>query len=176
MTNFLDPYTTPGHPIAFSGSAKVARILKGKKASDVEKGLEKYEVFTKYRKKPISRNVNPYFVYRKRQQIQMDLIDVGKLSQFNDGVKFLCVAIDSFTKKAAVVPQKNKTAKVTLDSIREIFETRLKPPPETVIFDEGKEFKNRLVSAYLKRMHIQNWDALTSDHKASIAERFNLTI
>lgn len=176
MSNILRAYTTPGNPVAFSGAARVKKYFTDRTSSAVEQELEKHEGFTKFRKKPASKNVNPYFVYYKRRQIQMDLIDVSKLSQSNDGIKFLCVAIDSFTKKAAVIPQKNKTAVSTLRSIKQIFEQKLKPPPETVIFDEGKEFKNRLVSSYLKTQRVENWDALTSDHKAAIAERFNLTL
>lgn len=177
MSEILKLYTTPGHPTAFSGLERVKKFWRGTYSpQSVASVLEGTKVFTKFRKKPLSKNVNPYFVHRKRRQIQMDLIDVGGLSKFNDGVKFLCVGIDSFTKKASVVPQGSKTGKETLASLRKIFEDIMPPPPETVVFDEGREFKNHLVSSYLSSMGIQNWDAFTSDHKAAIAERFNLTI
>ena len=41
---------------------------------------------------------NPFFVHSKRQQIQIDLADVSKYSQWNQGTRFLLAGIDVFSR------------------------------------------------------------------------------
>jgi hypothetical protein len=177
MNKEIYGYANPGHPIAFSGLSRVDKFYNSRSnKSLVKRTLEGERAFTLHRKKPKQKHVNPYFLYNKRQQVQVDLIDISKLATHNDGVKFLCVAIDAFTKKGAVTPQKNKSAPSTLASLEHIFEVSLQPPPKTAIFDEGREFNNKLVSKYLLSKQIKTWNPLSSQHKAAIAERFNRTL
>jgi hypothetical protein len=45
------------------------------------------------------------------EQLDVDLEDMQSLSKDNDGIKYLLVAIDVFSRYAWVEPLKNKTAK-----------------------------------------------------------------
>ena len=122
MDRLLDRYTTPGHPIAFSGVNAVQRFhgnrFSQKRILDT---LQSIDSFTKHRKKFKPKNYNPILVYRKREQIQMDLVAIDGLHRHNNGIKFLLVAIDSFTRKAEVVPLKRKTQSEVLNGIKSIL-------------------------------------------------------
>ena len=176
MNNIITNYTSPGHPTAFSGVQNVKRFH-GSKFSQkrIIDSLQSIDAFTKHRKKPKPKNYNPILLYTKREQIQMDLIAVDGLQYHNNGVKFLLVAIDSFTKKAGVIPLKRKTKENVLNAIKLIFHEVLPPKPKTVCFDKGSEFMNALIKKYLRDENITHFN-LTGPHKAAIAERFNRTL
>ncbi len=172
----LHAYTTPGSPIAFSRLSQVQRYYGNQMSQhDVQRALETYPVFVLHRKKTKQKTTNPYFIYFKRQQVQVDHIDMTQLAQANNLVKYLCVAIDAFTKKAAIVPQKKKTGTETLKSLEKFFFHLLPPPPQNVLFDEGKEFNNKIIKSFLTNIGVNMSNPLSSLHKAAIAERFNQT-
>lgn len=52
----------------------------------------------------------------------MDLMDVQNLSKENDGVRFLLILIDSFSKYLRIVTLKQKTAAVVLNGIQQVFD------------------------------------------------------
>jgi hypothetical protein len=117
---------------------------------------------------------NPFFIYSKRQQIQIDLIDVRNLAKYNNGTNYLMVAIDCFSKKAWIIAMKNKTAQASLDAIQKILHD-MTTPARCIFFDRGKEFVNRVVYNFLggKRIKVLHPN---SEIKAAIAERFNRSI
>ena len=54
-----------------------------------------------YQFKPVIHN--PYYIRRLRQMIQVDLTDVSKISEFNDGFRFILVAIDCFRNGSQIM-------------------------------------------------------------------------
>ena len=176
MSRIVNAYTSPGHEIAFSGPSRAKSVFKEFKShKDILQELEGQNVFTLHRKKFKPRIFNPFFVHEKRSQIQMDLIDMQNLAQWNDGVKYLLVGIDSFTKKASALPILNKTAASTLSAIKLMLNGDLKPKPKFIIMDRGKEFTNAFVNAYFGHENIKVINP-NGEHKAAIAERFNRTL
>lgn len=176
MSDLRIKYSTPGHPVAFSGVSRFLNRYKRKYPADlITSQLESSRGFTLHRKRKRIKNYNPFFADKKREQVQADLIDISALWRWNGGVRFICVAIDTFTKKAAALGQKNKTAPSTLASMRQIFTQDLEPPPKTIIFDEGTEFNNQYMRAYLKELGVQSMNPMGT-HKAAVAERFNRTL
>jgi len=174
-SEIYDNYITPGHPTSFSSPANVHRHYKPLyKRSIIKKTMNNVDSYTLHReyKKPKTRN--PFFIYKKREQIQMDLIDVKQLAKQNDGTTFLLVAIDCFTKKAWILPLKKKDANSSLNAIKNIL-IEMKKQPETIFFDKGTEFKNKIVTNYLNEKNINILHPNT-EPKAAIAERFNRSI
>ena len=123
-------------------------------------------------KKP--RVFNPIFVYGRRELLQIDLADVSRLANYNGGVKYLLTAIDTFSRKAWVVPLKNKTATLVLTAFQSLLEA-LGPSPQKLLCDQGKEFKNEAFKRLLDRENIKMIH-LYSDQKAAHVERFNGTL
>jgi transposase InsO family protein len=137
--------------------------------------LEKIPAFTLHRQKPKVRRHNPFYMYYKRQQLQADLIDVQKLASSNDHVKYILVIIDCFTKKAAVTGLTDKKMTTTLLGVKKILFGPLAPLPQSIVFDQGKEFNNRLMDQFLREHGIASFNP-SGEHKAAIAERFNRTL
>lgn len=54
--------------------------------------------------------------------MQCDLVDMIKLSKYNNGVKYLLTAIDVFSKYAHAIPLKSKSADSLLDGFKKLFE------------------------------------------------------
>jgi hypothetical protein len=167
-------YTTPANPSAFSGINNVERHFPNKKRAEINENLASINSYTLHREVKKVRTRNPFFIYVKRQQIQMDLIEMGNLARFNNGTRYLLVAIDCFTKKAWVVPMKNKTAKTTLDAIQQTLDD-MHTLPRSIFFDRGREFVNKKVYPFLRRKRIRVLHP-NSEIKAAIAERFNRSL
>ncbi len=169
----LRAYNKPGHPIAFSAPAAVADHFKVslKFAKEVLEHDDAYNLHREY-KQP--RVYNPYYTHSRREQVQADLIDVGKVAKENDGCKFLLVLIDIFTKKLWVYPLKNKSAAEMLPAMRRWVDG-LRQPPGKLVTDRGLEFTNRRLQELL-RQHGIEWYAAGGTMKAAIAERVNKTL
>lgn len=172
-----DDYVTPAHPVAFSAPGNVKRYYKNRYGTQpILNTLQHINAYTQHREFHKPRVTNPFYVYRKRQQVQMDLIDVAKLKDDNNGITFLLLAIDSFTKYAWIRQLKTKSAITTENAIRSIIDDDMgDEKPESVFFDRGTEFTNRLVTKYLKDKNIKIVHP-SSEKKAAIVERCNKTI
>lgn len=177
-------YVTPHHVTAFSAPGNIKRSLGRYKQSEIAKTLRSVDTYTLHREFHKPRYKNPFYVYRKRQQVQLDLIDVREMKDHNDGVTFLLVAIDCFTKYAWVKPMVTKTANETLAALKHVLqaiqnmsmlEGVTSPKPTELFCDSGKEFVNRQVSDYLQQEGIRKTHA-SSEMKAAIVERFNRTL
>ena len=166
-------YTTPGHTIAFSTPSRVAKFF-GITKGQASEYLEELEGYTLHREYKQPKRYNPYYVHNRRVQVQGDLIDIGQLARENNGVNFLLVLIDIFTKKLWVYPLKDKRA-INVKVALEAWIGSLDNTPEQLCTDQGLEFNNRLVQALLARHGIQ-WDKAIGTLKACIAERVNKTL
>ena len=148
--------------------------LKNDKIKNILQEIDSYTLHREFKEPRIR---NPYYVYEKRDQIQMDLIDIRKYKDDNDEITFLLVAIDSFTKFAWIIAMKKKDAITTLQAIKKIIDKLIEKDEKhkCILFDKGKEFFNRLIKNYLNEKEIKHLHPF-SEIKAGIAERFNRTI
>jgi Integrase core domain/Chromo (CHRromatin Organisation MOdifier) domain len=168
-------YVAAAHPTAFSAPGNIKRHYNNQFGNKtILKTLSTVDSYTLHREYKRPKYRNPYFIYSIREQIQMDLIDMSRLAADNDGVTFLLVAIDSFSKKAWIKNMTNKSAMTSLAVIKEIV-NEVVPPIKTIFFDRGTEFKNQFVRAFLTEKNIKIIHP-SSETKAAIAERFNRTI
>lgn len=135
----FDNYVSAAHPTAFSAPGNVKTFYGNRFGTrPIRETLEHIDAYTSHREYHKPRVTNPFFIYRKRQQFQLDLIDFSRLKEFNEGVTFILVAIDSFTKKAWARALKTKTGKNVLVAIKSIIESLGNEKPETIFFDRGK--------------------------------------
>ena len=140
--------------------------------------LRTQDTYTRY--KPIVRKhkFQRTFVKDLADQVQMDLIDMGKYKNQNKGYYWILTAVEILSRFAFVIPvyrkdTKNMTAAV--GKLLEEFKERFEQYPKTVQFDEGKEFYNVGVKNLLKD-HNVHYFSTNSDRKAAIVERFNRTL
>ncbi|XP_061173692.1 uncharacterized protein LOC133182861 [Saccostrea echinata] len=166
-------YYTPGNPGAFAGPEKLYQAVK-------KEGKHK---IGRMRIRQFLNNEDPYSLLKPirrsfpRSKVVVNTIDsmwdgdlahVSNISSENDGYKFLLVLIDIFSRFLFIVPLKNKQHQNVTEGLKSVFQTGRKP--QTLRTDEGSEFKNRSVKAFLKKegvhvIYTQN------ETKANYAER-----
>ena len=70
--------------------------------------ISKQEAHQIFKKQSIIKNYFPIVAKYKNEVLQIDLADMSNISSVNDGVKFLFIAIDVFSRLAYVIPLRNK--------------------------------------------------------------------
>ena len=105
---------------------------------------------------------------------EIDLVDVSRLKEYNDGYMFLLVCIDTFSKYVWIRPLKKKTGKATVEAFTDIVSDDERTPTN-LRYDQGTEFTNRQFQQLLKSMNINGYEAI-NDTKAAIVERVNKTL
>ena len=121
--------------------------------------------------KPVKRK------FRKRQVLvtgidkiwAADLADMKALSKENEGVNFLLLVIDTFSKYGWIVPLKNKKAQTIVKALKEIFKESGRRPNK-LWTDKGTEFFNKDVRDLVYLYATEN------EEKSSIAERWIRTM
>jgi hypothetical protein len=170
----LGDYVTPAHPTSFGGLDKLIKLKPGLNKKTAADELSKVYSHSLHREYHKPRRYNPTFVYKKRKEIQADLIDVQSFKGSNDNVTFLMTLIDPFTKRAFIVPLTNKTGENVARKLKKVFDEEI-GHSDSIYFDHGTEFKNRHVKKYLENAKIKAFFA-TSEKKSSTNERFNRSI
>ena len=102
--------------------------------------------------------------------VQVDLADMQKLAENNDGYSYILVGIDVLSKRVFVAPLRTKNARDVVQAFEELIE-QMPMKPMTIYSDLGPEFKNRLLERWLKQQDIQKHEATSTYQKAALAER-----
>jgi len=170
----LKNYRTPGHPTAYSGITNVSKFynISDEKAEKILQHDNTYQTHRYYMRPSIH---NPYYIYGRRKLVQSDLIDIAKLHRTNDGIKYLAMFIDVFTKKAWAYPMKTKTGQEMGRVVREWLEEIGEPRPAVLGADAGREYQNAVVREIMRSNGID----LQIEHgvsKAAVCERLNKSI
>ena len=95
-------------------------------------------------------------------------MDMSNLAKYNDGVTFIVIFIDIFSRYLYVEPMKNKSTKETLSAIKRVF-AKSQQQPETFQSDAGKEFVGKDVKQYLADHEIYQ-QVMRNEKKANYAE------
>ena len=95
---------------------------------------------------------------------------VQDVAKENDGMYYLLVVIDVFSKFLWVGPMKYKTAHSLVQAFDSILSEKRKP--EKLRTDKGTEFINESFQQYLKKQGIQSYTAM-NEPKATVMERVN---
>ncbi len=104
----------------------------------------------------------------------IDLASEENISKYNDGISYLLVVIDVFSKFLFIQPLTGRKAK---DIVR-AFDLILSQgrSPEVVYSDKGSEFNNALFKRYLSKRKLKYFTTQNEDIKVSVAERVIRTI
>ena len=132
----------------------------------VENFLQTKNAHTKYRQ------VRRYFPRLKviafdiNEIWSIDLAYVDKLAKYNNGVKYLLVAVDVLSRYLRVLPMRSKSAKETARTFKRMIQ---KQKPQKVWSDKGTEFKG----AFKRLCDQEGIETYTtqSETKSAFAER-----
>ena len=142
----------------------------------VQDWLKTQDTFTRY--KPIVRKhkFQRTFVKDLGDQIQMDLVDMGKYKNQNKGYYWILTAVEILSRYAFAIPVYRKDTKNMTKAVDELlkqFKERFGKYPKVAQFDEGKEFYNVGVKNLLKENNVEYFSTSFGSKKAAIVERFN---
>lgn len=172
-----DLYLSASKPSSLGGISRLwkeaRKKIPGIKKEEVKEFLQTQYAYTRHkpaRKKfkkrgVIAVNINDVY--------QMDLVDLQKFAQFNDGVKYLLTAIDCLSRYAFAIPLTSKKPKDVVEALSKIFKEY--GIPLKVFTDKGREFLNKDVKVFLEELGIQQWSS-NNPGKAVVVERFNRTL
>ena len=169
----ISAYLNPGHPVAFSAPKAVADYfnISESRARRILEHTDSYNLHREYKRPPV---YNPFYVHKRREQVQTDLIDISKLAADNDNVNFLLLLIDIFSKKVWLFPLKNKRG-ATVEAALRTWLGAIDRPPSQLGSYRGLEYSNRAVQRLLSQ-HSVEWLPLGGTMKAAIAERANKSV
>ena len=129
-------YYEAGHPLYQAGIKTIHLIFEGKlKVKDIEDFVERQHPYTIY-KETKKGPLNPVYKRFKRQQFQIDLLEIRSIAKDNKNFNFLLTVIDVYTKFAWVVPLPNKEAKTVLEAFKALI-SNLDEKPLNVVSDLG---------------------------------------
>ncbi|EGT52128.1 hypothetical protein CAEBREN_26005 [Caenorhabditis brenneri] len=173
-----DAYTNEKHPCAFTSVDDVYKYLKPRfkslKHEKVESVLEDLESFTLHRQNQTKFPRLKTVAAGLFTDLQIDLADVSKYKNSNDGVTFLLVVIDIYSRRLFVRPIKSKKGQVVTEALDSIFK-EIGTPPIIIYSDDGKEFYNNQVRTLLEENHVKLVSP-KSDLKCAVVERANRTL
>ena len=160
-------------PYSYSGKNTVYNYFN---KDDVNKALEKSDIYTRFKQHRKPKKYSPIYVYRKRELFQSDVVFFTnkEMVQANDGYRYLFTTIDVFTKMAWVYPLKSNTCQNVMNCFIDILE-KCGEKPERLNTDRGSEMICEKFETYLKNQNIHHYLAY-SLRKCPVVERFNLTI
>lgn len=180
-----EAFKTPGHATFASGKTALNKHygnnLNERRVDEALANITSYSL-TREIKPPRPRN--PTFVY-SMGRLQMDLIEVGRyldnkdFSRANQGVKYLLVGIELFSRRLYVEPLRSKNANDTLTALKKLLVHAGHPGRRRVISifcDRGKEFVNRQVQTFLSSENIMLLHPSSRMIKAAVVERVNRSL
>lgn len=174
-------FNTPGHPVAFSNPRLVYNYINSLNDGThtplriVQEALSSTDSYSLHVEKRKPRHTNPFFVYNRRSQGQMDLFDMSKVTAENDNVTFILLFIDVFSRKVYLRPMRNKKGPTVRDALQDIFDNSIAKEHggklhSTIVSDLGTEFHNKHMKSLLASKKIKLIPAY-GVNKAAIGER-----
>ena len=167
-------YEDPGEVGALGEVRPFARAqgLKDREAQKRLSGVLSYTLHKPRRKRFATLTT---MVFGVDEQWQMDLVDMQKLSKWNKGFKYLLTVIDVLSKRAWAEPIKNKSGPEMVKALEKMKKKLAPHRPLRLQTDDGKEFFNKTVQAWLKK---EGWHHFSSkgDAKAAVVERWHRTL
>ena len=154
-------YTALSHPTAFSGVNQLSRYYGSMQASrrDIERNLSGVKSYTLMReaKKP---KPNPLYVWQLRELLQADLnVRIALEKGSNDGVNYILVVIDTFSRKIWLHNLVRKTAKDVAAAFRTMMQREIAHPNfpvKRLLTDRGREFTGAEFQTVLADYNIEH--------------------
>lgn len=170
-------YYDPGHYGSFSSVNRLWAAA-GKKIPKrvVSEWLIGQDTFTRHKSRRVKFRRNCYILNNIDQLWESDLIVMpSEYTAHNDGVKYILVVIDCFSKFLFSEPLKRKTTEAIIDGFKKIFQKTCRRP-DRLQTDKGGEYDSSKFRKFMKTHEITYNTTNNPDIKCSIAERVIRTI
>ena len=167
-------YYDPEHAGSFSGENKLYRVIKEEgrfriSHKKLKQWLSSQETYTLHRQARRRYPRRRVIVGNPGKQADADLMDMSHLSTHNNGIHFILLLIDDFSRKVWTYPLKTKTGAALVKAFADIFQRGGKT--QIIRTDRGTEFTNKQVQQYFRKEGVHHFVSENPSTKASIAER-----
>ena len=132
-------YYDVSHPASYSGLDRLYREVKKEgRFHFTRKTQETYGIHKPARRRFKRPRV---MVSGIGKQADVDLMDMTQLAEYNDGVRFVLLHIDDFSRYVRTAPLHSKTGKEVAEALKSIF----RDGGKTDAADKGREWLNKTV-------------------------------
>lgn len=171
-------YYDPANAGSFGGVRRLYReACKHHNISEeqVRDFLKRQNTYTLHKDRRFRFKRNKIVVLFKDYQHEADLIDWQAYSKENDGIKYMLVVIDCFTKYAWIRPLMNKMPSSVKEAFISIYggDNRW---PHRLRTDRGTEFDNTLMRRFYDEHEIVFFTTTNQTIKCAMVERLNRTL
>jgi hypothetical protein len=174
MEKLMSKYLKAKSSGSLGGVDRLHRLDPSLDRKAVQAALEVTDAYTVNKEARKKFRRNRISVINLREQFQVDLADLQKYHKENDGIRYLLVAVDCFSKKASVQPLKSKTGASLKVALETVFDEL--GVPDKMQSDKGTEFLNTVVEQFLTDKHVLHFTSENSDIKCAMAERLIRTL
>ena len=172
-------YFDSNNPASFSGPEKLYQYVKAQGKYNIGRhrirkwlqDQESYLLTTGARRRFMRSRV---IVDCVDSQWDIDLMDMDNLQKHNEGVKYILIAINVFSRFLYAQPVQSKRGADVVTALKRILTGPKKP--NTICMDRGMEFRSKEVKTYLKSQNIHHSYAYNTETKENYAERVIKTI
>ena len=173
-----DIYYDPKHPSSFSSVDKLYTAAVQDRRRDITRSrikrfLQNQETYSMHRAVANRFKRNKVLVTGKDDQWEMDLMDMTFYAKYNNGIKYVLLIIDVFSKFIWLRPLKTKTGVEVKRALDDVLQKGRRP--RRIRSDKGGEFLARPVQNLMQSMGIKHFSS-HNELKANIAERAIKTI
>ena len=111
---------------------------------------------------------------RPYERYQVDLVEISAELNMKNKFSYLLTCIDHFSKYAWAIPIRNKESITVRNAIAQVF---IHGYPELIQSDNGKEFTNKTLNAYLERIDVKHlYGSPYHPQSQGAIEAFNKTV
>ena len=177
--NYLaEIYYDPKHPGAYAGPTKLHQIVKKEGRHTIglhriKQWLQDQDAYSLQRPVRHKFKRNRVVADGLDAQWDVDLADVSNVGKYNDGIQFLFILIDIFSRYLWVIPLKDKKHQGIIGGLKQVFSQGRKA--KWIRSDKGSEFNNRWVKTFLKKEGVEYF-VTHNETKANYAERVIRTL
>ena len=132
--------TSPSNPAAF-GSVKNLVKASGLPRKKVLAYLQSSPTYTKFKLSRRRFQRFPVIALGINHIWSLDVAYMEKLQKFNDGYKYLLLAVDVLSRKIRVQPLKNKTSNAATSALKKMINFDKLDFPIKIWVDQGKKFQ-----------------------------------
>ena len=169
-------WTNPISPVSFLGISRIHNFYKKKiKKNKIEEVLSSIDSWSLMKQgRVIKKHLNTFHTYHLHDFWMADSFQVSELSEYNYGVNHLFCIIDTFSKKAYVIPLVSHSAIDGINTIEQVI-SQSGVLPKNFGSDKGSECGSLKVQGFLKSLGI-NPVILSGPSKAANVEVFQRTL
>lgn len=143
-------WVNPQKKFAFAGVNKIYNhYTGGKTVNEIKNELSGIRTYTLHKENKKIKNYNPFFIYKKHQQWQIDICYIPNIPSKSFPSKYILCVLEVFSRKLYIKELIKKDKKTVLEAFKEIH-SFIGVNPTNIFCDSGGEFTNNLFKKYCK--------------------------